>query len=170
VLKTAASRPDTLVVGLDANAGGMAEASRRAARKATRGGLPNALFIVAAAESLPCELDGAFDEVPVQFPWGSLLRGLVRPSPEFLEGLARVLKPGGSLRILVSITERETQAGVEPLTEADIRRLDKPYERHGLLLCDPRPADAELIRASHSTWAKRLGRDREVWSLTFRRA
>jgi hypothetical protein len=46
----AAERPDTLVIGVDANAAGMAESSRRAAR---RGALPNALFAVAAAEHPP---------------------------------------------------------------------------------------------------------------------
>jgi 16S rRNA (adenine(1408)-N(1))-methyltransferase len=50
VLAAAAARPDTLVIGLDANAAGMAEASRRAARKDA---LPNALFAVAAAEHPP---------------------------------------------------------------------------------------------------------------------
>jgi 16S rRNA (adenine(1408)-N(1))-methyltransferase len=50
VLAAAAARPDTLVIGVDANASGMQEASRRAAR---RGALPNALFAVAAAEHPP---------------------------------------------------------------------------------------------------------------------
>lgn len=50
VLRAAAARPDTLVIGVDANAAGMVEASRRAAR---RGALPNALFVVAAAEHPP---------------------------------------------------------------------------------------------------------------------
>lgn len=50
VLAAAAARRDTLLVGIDANAAGMAEASRRAAR---RGALPNALFAVAAAEHPP---------------------------------------------------------------------------------------------------------------------
>ena len=50
VLAAAAARPDTLAVGIDANAAGMAEASRKAAR---RGALPNALFAVAAAEHPP---------------------------------------------------------------------------------------------------------------------
>ena len=50
VLAAAARRPETLIVGIDANAAGMAEASRRAAR---RGALPNALFAVAAAEHPP---------------------------------------------------------------------------------------------------------------------
>jgi 16S rRNA (adenine(1408)-N(1))-methyltransferase len=50
VLAAAAARPDTLVIGVDANAAGMAESSRRAAR---RGVLPKALFAVAAAEHPP---------------------------------------------------------------------------------------------------------------------
>jgi 16S rRNA (adenine(1408)-N(1))-methyltransferase len=50
VLRTAAERPDTLVIGLDANAAAMAAASRRAAR---RGAVPNALFAVVAAEHPP---------------------------------------------------------------------------------------------------------------------
>ena len=50
VLAAAAARPDTLAIGVDANAAGMCEASRRAHR---RGALPNALFAVAAAEHPP---------------------------------------------------------------------------------------------------------------------
>ena len=50
VLAAAAARPDALVIGVDADASAMAEASRRAAR---RHPLPNALFAVAAAEHPP---------------------------------------------------------------------------------------------------------------------
>ena len=50
MLAAAAARPDTLVIGVDASAAGLAESSRRAAR---RGTLPNALFAVAAAEHPP---------------------------------------------------------------------------------------------------------------------
>jgi 16S rRNA (adenine(1408)-N(1))-methyltransferase len=50
VLARASERPDTLVIGVDANAAVMAEASRRAAR---RSAFPNALFAVAAAEHPP---------------------------------------------------------------------------------------------------------------------
>jgi tRNA G46 methylase TrmB len=50
VLAAAAESSDVLAIGVDANATGMAESSRRAAR---RGALPNALFVVAAAEHPP---------------------------------------------------------------------------------------------------------------------
>lgn len=50
MLAAAAEQPETLIVGIDANAAAMADAARRAAR---RGALPNVLFFVAAAEHPP---------------------------------------------------------------------------------------------------------------------
>ena len=50
VLAAAAARPDRLVIGLDASADAMRASSHRAAR---RRALPNALFVVAAAEHPP---------------------------------------------------------------------------------------------------------------------
>jgi 16S rRNA (adenine(1408)-N(1))-methyltransferase len=50
VLAAAAEQPETLVIGVDASASAMAEAARRAA---LRVGLPNAVFVVAAAEHPP---------------------------------------------------------------------------------------------------------------------
>jgi 16S rRNA (adenine(1408)-N(1))-methyltransferase len=81
---------------VDANAAAMAVASRRAAAAPRRGGLPNALFVVAAAEALPPELDGLADTVTVHFPWGSLLRGLLRADPAVMTGLTRLMRPGAT--------------------------------------------------------------------------
>jgi 16S rRNA (adenine(1408)-N(1))-methyltransferase len=51
----------------------MVEASRRAAGPARKGGLDNALFVLAAAEAPPAELWALAARVTVLFPWGSLL-------------------------------------------------------------------------------------------------
>lgn len=61
----------------------MAEAASRAGRKRAEGG-PNARFVVCAAEALPGELDATADLVTIQFPWGSLLRGIVLGEPDLL--------------------------------------------------------------------------------------
>ena len=124
MLTAAAAEPDTLVVGVDANAAAMAEASRRAARRPDRGGLANALFVVAAAEALPAGLDGLADRVTVHFPWGSLLRGLLAADPAVLGGLARVLRPGATLSMLVSATDRDRSARVTPIREPDLAAPD----------------------------------------------
>src|SRR5215204_135701 len=64
VLQLARDRPDTLVIGLDAAPDAMRKAAARAAAKPERGGLPNAVFVWAAAERLPAELRD-LDEVHV---------------------------------------------------------------------------------------------------------
>jgi 16S rRNA (adenine(1408)-N(1))-methyltransferase len=171
VLATASDRQDRLVVGVDASAAAMAEASRRAAASPRRGGRPNALFVAAAAEALPPELDGLADLVTVHFPWGSLLRGLLSAEPAVIGGVARVLRPGGRLGLLMSVTGRDHGAGAGPLDAGAIAALAPEYARHGLELGRPRPAIAEEVAATRSTWGKRLraGATRPAWAVRARR-
>ena len=156
VLAAAAARPDRLAVGVDASDAAMAEASRRAGRKPGHGGLENALFVVAAAEAPPAELEGVADLVTVQFPWGSLLRGLLGADPRVMGGLAGLLAPGGTLRLLVSSTDRDRGAGVAPIQAPTLR---------GLAVTEARPATWADVAAAHSSWGKRLGagRQRPAW-------
>ena len=157
MLAAAGAQPDRLVLGVDASAAAMAEASRRAAGKPGRGGLPNALFVVAAAEALPKELDGLADLVTVNFPWGSLLRGLLEADPAVMTGLTRVMRPGAALAVLLSSTDRDRGAGVEPIQESTLKAVADAYLRYGLVVTGLRPATAADVAAAHSTWGKRLG-------------
>ena len=170
MLAAAAAEPDRLVVGVDANAAAMAEASRRAGAKPSRGGLANALFVVAAAESLPPELDGVADLVTVHFPWGSLLRGLLGADPAIMTGLTRVMRPGATLSLLLSSTGRDRSAGVEPIGVGTLEGLAEAYDRRGLAVTQARPATPADVAAARSTWGKRLdaGGRRPAWLLRAR--
>jgi 16S rRNA (adenine(1408)-N(1))-methyltransferase len=141
VLAAAAARPKTLVVGVDANAAAMARSSRRAA--------PNALFVAAAAEQAP--LTGIAHEMTINFPWASLLRGVLGRDDAVLAGIARLAAPGAAISALVSVVERD---GLPDVPEPDA--LAAAYERHGLRLIEARSATADEIAASGSSWAKRL--------------
>jgi 16S rRNA (adenine(1408)-N(1))-methyltransferase len=171
VLASAAAHPDLLVIGVDAAASSMLSASRRAARPTKRGGLPNALFVVAAAEALPSELEGCADALTVQFPWGSLLRGLLEADSAILAGLARVTKPGARVKLLLSVIERDQAVGRCSLDEASFASLAPRYVEHGLLLRKARLASAEQVAQAHSTWGKRLGAGggRPAWAVQFDR-
>jgi 16S rRNA (adenine(1408)-N(1))-methyltransferase len=156
VLAAAAADPTRLVIGVDANADAMAESSRRAARPAARGGLPNALFVVAAAEAPPPELAGIADTVVIQLPWGSLLRGALALDAAAAAGIAGLVAPAGRVEILLAPAVRDR---LEP--ELDVRRrltngLADDWRRAGLELCDARPATDAEIAAARSTWARRL--------------
>jgi 16S rRNA (adenine(1408)-N(1))-methyltransferase len=161
------------VIGVDASAAAMAETSLRAARPERKGGLPNALFVVAAAERPPEELHAIAAEVTILFPWGSLLRGglALDDACDAAAGIASLVAPAGLVRMLVSIDPRDGLA-VPPLEPAAREALATRWLRHGLrLTAFTLAAPAEIVR-SGSSWARRLaaGRDRQVWRLEFHTA
>jgi 16S rRNA (adenine(1408)-N(1))-methyltransferase len=161
----------------------MAESSRRAARTIDKGGLPNLLFVVAAAEAPPDLLRGHADEVLIVFPWGSLLRGALALDEATAAGIAALVAPGGVVRGFVSITDRDTATtDLRPLTALDANAIARRWSDHGLTLTCFEPAGAKAIDATGSTWGRRLtaGRrrggngqaqttERPVWTLELQR-
>jgi hypothetical protein len=150
----------------------MAESSLRAARPEHKGGLSNALFVVAAAERLPPELAGIAAEVTIAFPWGSLLRGTLAldDAAQAAIGIAGLVAPGGRVRALVSIDPRDRLDLPAP-ADTPASELAARWCGYGLRLRDWRPATEPEIAAAGSTWARRLraGRDRSVWRLELHR-
>lgn len=136
----------------------MAEASRRAARPARKGGLPNAGFVVAAAEAPPAELAGVANLVTVHFPWGSLLRGVVGRDEAVAAGLSTLVTPGGAIELLVAPRERDGLDGVPTSSEGLIERAAQAFGPHGFEVERTSEPTAAEVRASGSTWARRLDR------------
>jgi 16S rRNA (adenine(1408)-N(1))-methyltransferase len=144
------------VVGLDANAAAMVEASRRT-NVTGRGGLANAVFVVAAIETPPAELAGRASLVTVLFPWGSLLRGVVGLDDRPLAGIASLAAPGAPIEVVASVTGRDAvSAGVENGRLDDVDAIAGAWRAAGLELGDRRPATEAEVLASRSTWARRL--------------
>ena len=146
-----------LVLGLDANAAAMAESSRRAARSTRKGGLVNARFVLAAAESLPPELAGRASLVTVRFPWGSLLRGCLGLDDAVAAGLAGLVARRGMLELLLAPADRDGLAGVPTDADEIVRAGVAAFERHGLVPALGRAATPAEVTATGSSWARRLG-------------
>jgi 16S rRNA (adenine(1408)-N(1))-methyltransferase len=162
VLAHASAHPDRLVVGIDASPEAMREASRRAARLASRGGLPNARFLVSAVDALPAGLDGFADLVTVHFPWGSLRDAAAGDDPTASARIGSLVRPGGSLRLVLSAAERDGIPGICPETVATA------YAALGMTLAECRSATLDDAVAVHSSWGKRLLRrpdpGRSAWA------
>jgi 16S rRNA (adenine(1408)-N(1))-methyltransferase len=156
VLAMAAAEPTTLVIGIDANAASMAEASRRAAGPARKGGLENVLFVLAAAEAPPEELRELAARVTVHFPWGSLLRGCLGGDAAVASGIAELVAPGGVLELLVAPADRDGLDGLPTEPAAVIAAATSTFGTLGLRFVEARAASDAEVRASGSTWARRL--------------
>jgi 16S rRNA (adenine(1408)-N(1))-methyltransferase len=166
---TAASRPDTLALAIDAHPKAMIHAWRRIRRQK----LANVLLVAARAEQLPPELDGISDAVTIHFPWGSLLAGVLDVDESGVAaGLARITRPGCDVKVVLSVTERERALGL-PLLDASLERtLAARYAAHGLALAEWRLASQQEVAETRSSWAKRLGagNGRPAWLLRLVRA
>jgi 16S rRNA (adenine(1408)-N(1))-methyltransferase len=165
VLDVAAREPGSLVLGLDASAAAMVDASRRAAGPARKGGRPNARFVLAAAEAPPPVLAGVADLVTVLFPWGSLLRGCLGLDPSVANGVAGLVATGGTLELLLAPSPRDGLDGVPTEVDGLVAAAADAFRPLGLDLDVGRAATGAEIAASGSTWAKRLaaGRGRATY-------
>jgi 16S rRNA (adenine(1408)-N(1))-methyltransferase len=112
-------------------------------------------------------LHGLAHSLTVNFPWASLLRGVLGHDEAVLAGVASLLAPGAEGSILVSVVPRDGVPAVPPPGA-----LAAAYARQGLRLVEARPARAEEVAASGSSWAKRLraGTERPVTLLRLRAA
>ena len=128
---------------------------------------------MASAESLPNELTTCADEVRIQFPWGSLLDAVLKGDRAVLTGIARLLRPNGRLRVLLSVVERDRIQGTAALDGQAAAEIAARIAEINVGLVPELAQEATRadIAASRSTWAKRLGagRSRPAWLLQFRR-
>ena len=162
--------PASLYIALDPDADTLAGYAFRASRKPARGGVENALFVVAAVEALPPELRGLAERVRVNFPWGSLMRGRLEPQQPVLDATASLLRPGGIIEIVMSYDpEHDTNAfagdPLPPLETACVEETLVPaYVGAGFSVTEHRRLTQDEALAVPSTWGRRLlhARPREV--------
>jgi 16S rRNA (adenine(1408)-N(1))-methyltransferase len=165
-------------LGMDPDGESMKEYAYRASRKASRGGVENAAYVVASIEWPPAELLGKADRVHVNFPWGALLRGVLRPERAVLEGLAGVARAGAAIELLITYDPGHDHGatGGAPLAAPSLAYIDEglapAYAAAGIEVGGRRLVAREEALAVPSTWGRRLlrgGRPREVFAVAARR-
>jgi len=151
VLHVARTRPNWFALGVDA--------CRENLRKASRRAPSNALYVIANALALPRELDAMASKITINFPWGTLLTGLLDGEPRLLEGLLAIARPGAALEIRLN-AEALTEAGYT--LESGGVRVRQGLDDGGFdVVGDLLWLDVRELRRCQTTWAKRLayGRD-----------
>ena len=119
VYQSARRNPHKFYIGIDAEARALEKISEKIHRKPQKGGLRNVMFVQAAVEDLPSELDGVADELHIHFPWGSLLGAVASGDQAILASLRRVLAPEGWLEIIIGLDAERDRAEIERLGLGD---------------------------------------------------
>jgi len=130
VYNSARANPSKFYIGIDANTKPLEKISMKATRKPLRGGLPNILFVQAAVENLPEELNETADEIHIHFPWGSLLRAVLLGDKAVLASLRRICAPECLIEIIIGIDEERDKSEIERL---ELPKLSLDYLKNVLI-------------------------------------
>ena len=159
-LDLARRSPHTAVIAIDANLDRLRGSRRRDPE--------NLRFIAANALDEQLASLPMVDVVTINFPYGSLLRGLVECDPALLGWLDALLAPGGRIEARVNATAL-TASGLDPsdapaAIASTLRQIDGVGAR-------THPLTRTSLRTFPSSWAKRLGhgREQEAWLIVGRR-
>ncbi len=162
VYACARQNPNKFFIGIDANPRPLEKVSEKIHRKASKGGLPNVLFLQSSVEDLPSELDGVADEVHVHFPWGSLLRAVATGDEAVLRNLRRVCSSGALLEVVIGLDQERDRAEMERLeletfSAAHIDSVLVPhYEDAGFEVLETGTLLESEWSRLQTSWAKRL--------------
>jgi 16S rRNA (adenine(1408)-N(1))-methyltransferase len=171
----ARQNPRQFYIGIDANAKPLEKISMKATRKPSKGGLPNVLFVQAAVENLPEELNEIADEIHIHFPWGSLLRSVVLGDENILSSLRRISAPEGILEIVIGLDEVRDKTEIERLnlpglTEKYLQETLIPkFQSAGFNVLESGVLDSIQWSKIETSWAKKLSgnEERKVRFLVF---
>lgn len=162
VYQCARENPKKFYIGIDANARPLEKISEKIYRKPAKGGLPNVIFLQAAVEDLPAELDGVADEVHVHFPWGSLLRAVATGDERVLRNLRRICAENALLEVVIGLDpERDRfeleRLGVQAISLADVDSTLLPnYRSAGFEILERGVLSPSEWPRLQTSWAKRL--------------
>jgi len=149
--------PRHFVIGVDA--------CRENLREHSRAKLPNALFIIASAQSLPNELNGLVSHITINFPWGSLLESLLTGEPMLMCRLESISSSFAQIDIRLNGGALAEQGWT---LEAGAEQIYNNLVRASWRIKPPVMMNADVLRSFPSTWAKRLafGRDPHAMQLS----
>lgn len=162
VYQSARQNPNKFYIGIDPNIRPLEKISEKIYRKPAKGGAPNVLFIQAAVEDLPAELDGVADKLHVHFPWGSLLHAVAAGDVDVLQNLRRICAPNAFLEVVLGLDPARDQSEIERLglTPLSLEFIDQQlasrYLTAGFEITERGIIPAAEWPEFNTSWAKRL--------------
>lgn len=167
IWRHARTHQDQFCIGIDSNRSNLQQISEKIHRKISKGGAPNALFIEAAVEDLPSELENIAEMVQIQFPWGSLLHGIATGDQHVLSNLHRICRCDALLKVIISLDPLKdcaelTRLGI-PKFDLDYvkNELTAKYEKAGFEILYANVMSEQDYSRLQSSWAKRIHQNKE---------
>ena len=169
----AKQNPNSLVIGIDPCHENLVEISSKVLKKPSKGGLSNVLFVLASAENMPYELNNLADHVYINFPWGSLLQGIVLVQETIWNNIRQITKHNAHVEVIFGYDEKYEQ---KEIVRLGLPRLDQSYlsdfiipklELLGFRIQSLKILTLKELQSYPTTWAKKLsyGQERQYYQM-----
>lgn len=174
IYNLAKKHPEDFYIGIDASNKLLTKTAAKLHKKPVKGGVDNLIFLVSEITSVPEELQNIASEIYINFPWGSLLEGLINVEIETIKKIVNIGKQDAKLHIFFSYDEKFEANFVQ---ERNLPALSRSYletewkskiEDFGISVETIEELDADEKQNIHTSWGKELldTRDRVVFKIT----
>lgn len=172
-LRLARSNPENSYYAIEPNQSSYSDTEKKASKKESKGGVQNIKFINSSIEQITDELFDTFDEIQVNFPWGSLLEGVIIPTEDVIENIVKIAKDGCKLIITTTYDDKfekdfKTERNLPEISFQYIdENLRKSYEAFGIEIEMIKVLSSLEKKEIDSPWGKKIlsTRDREVYTI-----
>ena len=169
VYKMAKENHEKLFVGMDPSQKQLEIYSK----KINKEKLENVLLVLGSVEIPPQELIGKFDEIYINFPWGSLLGGIATANTKIVETICKFCKPYSQIEIIFGYSDEAEPTEYERLQlekidqELIANKIVPEFSKFGFKLEHLEELRKEVLVKIGSSWAKKLkfGQDRKMFRL-----
>lgn len=146
----ARQHPGHFVLGIDACRESLGRTSRLAPS--------NALFLIGNVLTLSTDLEGVATDITINFPWGSLLEGLLDADSGVASTLRLLARPLAALEVRLNAGAL-AESGWQ--LQDGVTRIRRSLQAQSFLMDPATELDVAALRQFQSSWSKRLafGRD-----------
>jgi len=169
VYDLALKNPDTFFIGIDPTASNLFEYSK----KIQKHKIKNIIYVISSIENINDDLNNLADKVYINFPWGSLLEGIVKDMPEILNKISSLGKSDAEFNFTFAYSSLHEPAEIQkrqlPILSSDylLSDLKDIYLKANLEIetcVDLTPTE---INVFGTLWSKKLflGKSRDIFRI-----
>lgn len=174
IYKLAKENPENLYIGIDSSDKLLKPVLKKVKSKPHKGGLENIFFVLSSVENLSSNTTRIADTLYINFPWGSLLEGIVKLQKEVIANSLSLCKSRCELILYLAYEEKyEANFALKRnLPELTFKYLNGEWKtklkKYGVRNFQIETLTDAQKQNIHTSWGKELlaKRSREVFKIT----
>ncbi|MCI0502023.1 MAG: hypothetical protein L0Y48_00335 [Fusobacteria bacterium] len=162
VIEGAKKEPLNFFIGIDPVADNISAYLRKKKKSLKLHGNENYIFVISSIEAIPEELFNIADEIHINFPWGSLLEGIVKGEYNLLTNIYKIANKAAEIQMTFTYSSIYEAGEIErrKLPELSLKYIDKSlrekFQEAGLNIIKYSNLEEQELKNFGTLWSKRI--------------